>query len=213
MLSASIKSVGPPLDVTVHRGTPDEQRLQSAAQGASQAEVLAELMRSGCATHAPGEADSLSIAVTDLDVVDKLARQLGSTLGTPISLDIDLDGVHKTGRAGGGGHLSSAEAAELLRSGTPATATITGATRVALPAAMLPGAEASLWDLELVVHRADATSYPARTRTAFRTEARRSVLGAVGLVIPVRIDPADDSRVAVDGDAYDAGHPGAPPRL
>jgi hypothetical protein len=61
-------------------------------------------------------------------------------------------------RAGGGAYLSSAEAAELLRTGTPATATITGATRVDLPGAMLPGTEASLLDLEVVVRHSHACS-------------------------------------------------------
>ncbi|BBZ26351.1 hypothetical protein MMAD_06460 [Mycolicibacterium madagascariense] len=212
VLAADIDEVGPPAKATVHWGTPDDHRLQAAAQGASEAEVLAELMRSGRATHAPGEADPLGIAATDPAVADTLAQQLGAALGTPISLDVDLDGVRKTVHAGGGGHLTSAEAAELLRTGIPATAVITGASRVPLPAAMLPGSEASLWDLELRVRRSDGTSFHASNRTAYRTEARRNALGAVGLTIPVRIDPNDESRVAVDGDTYDAGHPGAPPR-
>lgn len=113
---------------------------------------------------------------------------------------------------GGGGHLSSAEAAELQRTGTAATATVRTATRVDVPQAMLPGPDASLWDLELVVTCQDGSSYDAQTRVGFRTDARRQVLGVPGLSIPVRIDPDDDSRVAVDSATYDTENPGSPTR-
>jgi hypothetical protein len=211
VLAADVEP-GEPMRATVHWGTTRERAAVAALQGAGQAEVLAELMRSGTATHTPGEADALGIAVTDPAAADTLATQLAAAMDTPISLDVDVDGVRRTVRAGGGGHLSSADAARLLRIGIPATATIAAATRVALPAAMLPGPEASLWDLELDVRRADGSAYRARNRTAYRTEARRAVLGAVGRTIPVRIDPDDDARVAVDGDTFDAENPGAPPR-
>ena len=74
----------------------------------------------------------------------------------------------------------------------------------------MPGPEASLWDLDLEVHRSEGTGYAAATRVGFRTEARRGVLGEPGLTIPVRIDSQDDARVAVDGATFDAEHPGAP---
>lgn len=120
--------------------------------------------------------------------------------------------MKKTMVVGGGGHLSSAEAAELQRTGTAATALVRGAERVSVPQAMLPTADSSLWDLDLTVNRADGSTYEAHTRVGFHSEARRALLGVPGLTIPVRIDQADDARVAVDSATFDAEHPGAAPR-
>jgi hypothetical protein len=190
----------------------DEQRLEALRNDAS-AEVLQQLVTTGHAEHQAGDVDALGVALTDPARADLIAAQLAATLGTPVSVDIDEGGVKRRVTVGGGGHLSSAEAAELQRSGTAATATITGATQVPMPGAMLPNPEASLWDLDLEVRRTDGTTYAARTRVGFVSEARRHAVGMPGLVIPVRIDPAAESRVAFDSTTYDREHPDAPPRV
>jgi hypothetical protein len=102
------------------------------------------------------------------------------------------------------GHLSAAEAASLAGSGERATAVLTGISDVAVPQAALPGPTASLCDLTLQVRRADGRSYTARTRLGFRDAQRRAAIGVIGAVLPVRVDPRDDSRVAVDVAAFDA---------
>jgi hypothetical protein len=80
-----------------------------------------------------------------------IADQRAAALGTPITVDIDENGVKKHRTVGRGGHLSSAEAAEMLRACTPATATATvrDAAHVDVPQATLPASDASLWDLGL----------------------------------------------------------------
>lgn len=201
-----------PLRVRVQWDTSQVQQRTAALRNDADAEVVQQLMTTGRAEHTPGDADAVGIALTDPSASDTVADQLAAALGTPITVDVNEGGVNRRITVGGGGHLSSADAAELQRSGIPATATVRGATRVQVPQAMLPGPEASLWDLDLTVDRADGSSYDAQTRVGFRTEARRHVLGVPGLRIPVRVDPADDARVAVDSTTYDAQHPEAPAR-
>jgi hypothetical protein len=201
-----------PLKVRVHWTTPALDQHVTALRNDSDAQVIQQLMTTGRATHTAGDTDPLGLALSDPAASDTIANQLASALGTPITVDVDEGGVKRHLTVGGGGHLSSAEAAALERTGTAATATVRGATRVPIPQAMLPGPDASLWDLDLTVVRADGTSYDAQTRVGFRSEARRLVLGLPGLRIPVRIDPADDTRVALDSTTYDSAHPDAPPR-
>ncbi|HEY0248456.1 MAG TPA: hypothetical protein VGC45_09360 [Gryllotalpicola sp.] len=201
-----------PLKVRVDWTTSKAEQQVAALRNDSAAEVVQQLMTTGRAEHTAGDADAVGIALTDPSASDTIARQLAAAMGTPIAVDVNENGVNRHITVGGGGHLSSAEASELQRTGIAATATIRSATRVEIPHTMLPGPEASLWDLDLTVIRADGTSYDAQTRIAFRTEARRQVIGVPGLQIPVRIDPDDDARVAVDSPTFDAQHPGAPAR-
>jgi hypothetical protein len=201
-----------PLKIRVQWNTPQIQEQTAALRNDADADVIAQLMTTGRANHAPGVADSVGVALSDPAASDTIANQLAATMATPITVDVDEGGVKKHLTIGGGGHLSSAEAAELQQSGIAATAIVRDAKRVEIPQAMLPGPDASLWDLDLTVTRTDGSSYDAHTRVGFRSEARRRVLGAPGLTIPVRIDAADDTRVAVDSTTYDTEHPGAPAR-
>jgi hypothetical protein len=201
-----------PVKARIHWATPRVDQHVTALRDDADAEVIQQLLTSGRAEHAPGKADPVGIALTDPSASTTIADQLAAAMGTPLTVDVDENGVKKRITVGGGGHLSSAEAAELQRTGSPATATVVSATRVNIPEAMMPPG-ASLWDLDLTVARTDHTTYEAQTRVAFRTDARRQALGVPGLSIPVRIDPADDGRVAVDSATYDAQHPDAPARL
>lgn len=209
VLAADIRRESP-LKVTVQWDPPRAQRQVDEIRGDAITQVIADLAATGATTHVAGETDATGIALSAPGAPADIAQQLAASLGTPVSIDIDEDGVKRHVTAGGGGHLSSAEAAALLQTGTPATATIASARRVPVLQAMLPGPDASLWDLDLDVQRGDGTVYRASTRVGFRSAARRGVLGEVGLRIPVRIDPADDTRVAVDGARFDADHPDAP---
>ncbi len=105
------------------------------------------------------------------------------------------------------GHLSAGEAERLCASGEPATAVLISLTDVPVPQAALPGPTASLCDLTLEVTRANGSAYRARTRLGFRDAQRRAALTGSGLRLPVRVDPADQARVAVDVRAFDAQHP------
>lgn len=105
------------------------------------------------------------------------------------------------------GHLSAAEAAQLGRTGRPGTAILLAVSDVPVPRAALPSATASLCDLTLRVSHPAGRTYDAATRLGFRDAARRAQVAVVGAVLPVRIDPEDDTRVAVDVEAYDATHP------
>lgn len=123
----------------------------------------------------------------------------GAAVGQPIIITAETEGVDLTA-----GHLSAADAERLSAGGEPATAVLTGITDVQVPQAVLPGPTASLCDLSLEVRRSDGQTYPARTRLGFRDARRRAALTAPGLVLPVRIDPADPARVAVDVRAFDS---------
>jgi hypothetical protein len=98
----------------------------------------------------------------------------------------------------GSAPISADEAAELKKSGEAATATVTGIDYLDIPAAALPSPEASIANVALEIRRADGSAYRALARFGFRTAARRAQVGFVGATVPVRIDPADPSRVALD---------------
>lgn len=93
------------------------------------------------------------------------------------------------------------EAQRLYDSGLRATATITGIDFLAVPRKALPGPEASLANVAVMVTREDGTSYRTTARFGFRTAARRAQVGFVGAQVPVRVDPADPRRVCLDAPA------------
>ena len=97
--------------------------------------------------------------------------------------------------------VSVAEAERLCREGEPATAVITAIDYLKLPARSLPVRGASLADVALDIRRADGTTYSTLARFGFRTPARRAQIGYAGAEVPVRIDPADPTRVTLDRDA------------
>ena len=107
------------------------------------------------------------------------------------------------------GHLSAADAARLAGTGEQATAVLVAIDDVAVPQAALPGPTASLCDLTLHITRASGHSYTTRTRIGFRDASRRAAVAVIGAVLPVRIDPADPARVAIDVAAFDAQNPGS----
>jgi hypothetical protein len=132
-----------------------------------------------------------------------LGSQMPQGTGHPVIIDGGTEVIDLTA-----GHLSAADAGRLMATGEPATAVLTGIAEVPVPQAALPGPTASLCDLSLEVTRPDGQTYQARTRLGFRDAQRRAAVTAPGMVLPVRIDPVDPSRVAIDVPAFDARHPG-----
>jgi hypothetical protein len=53
-------------------------------------------------------------------------------------------------------------------------------------------------DLTLDVDRPDGTTHRVRTRLGFSTPERRARAAQVGATLPVRLDPADPDKVAID---------------
>lgn len=94
--------------------------------------------------------------------------------------------------------VGSEEAREILQFGEAATAIVTGVDFLPVPAAVLPGPEASLANVALEIRRQDGRTYHALARFGFRTLARRAQVGFVGASVPVRINPDDPSRIALD---------------
>jgi hypothetical protein len=99
------------------------------------------------------------------------------------------------------------QARRLWKIGEPATAVLTGITE--LPAAQFPppGPTGSYCVLSLEVTRSDGRTYSAHTRVGFRSAERRAAVTAPGVVLAVRIDPADQARVVLDSDTFSARHP------
>lgn len=108
------------------------------------------------------------------------------------------------------GHLSAADAGQLNTTGEPATAVLTPVVGAAVPPQALPGPTASLCDLSLQVTPSDGRVYAAQTRLGFHDDHRRALIAVVGNSLPVRVDPANPDRVAVDVAAFDAQHPPQP---
>lgn len=97
------------------------------------------------------------------------------------------------------------EAAGLAVHGEPATAVVVSVTPVDVPWSLLSGPAASVVDLELRVTRSDGASYQTTVRVGFSTAARRALIAAVGATVPVRVDPRNPNRVAVDMARLGAG--------
>jgi hypothetical protein len=98
--------------------------------------------------------------------------------------------------------VNAAEAEPLYANGIQATATITGIDFLTVDRRVLesvPGG--AIAHVVLDVHRADGTSYQVLTRFGFKNATRVARLGQVGVEVPVRIDPADERRVILDGPA------------
>lgn len=117
---------------------------------------------------------------------DALARAAQASMGDPERLP--------DGRL----PVSVEEAEKLGRSGEAATAVITAIDFLKLPAGSLPSRQAGLADVALEIRRADGTSYRTIARFGFATAARRRQIGFAGAEVPVRLDPADPNRVALD---------------
>lgn len=102
--------------------------------------------------------------------------------------------------------ISRLDHGSLLRSGTPATATI-----VAIDDSGSTVNEQPVFRFTLDVHRADGTTRRATTHQI----VSRAALGSLqtGLVVAVRVDENDPSRVAIDpsGNVETAASTGVPP--
>ena len=137
-------------------------------------------------------------------VEDVLAGRVPGAAGVPVGVDqvegpplvLDLTA----------GHLSAVDADRLTATGEAATAVLTAISEVAVPAGALPGPTASLCDLTLQVSRSDGQVYTVNTRLGFRDAHRRATVAVIGSVLPVRVDPADSARVAIDVAAFDRDH-------
>jgi hypothetical protein len=105
------------------------------------------------------------------------------------------------------GRVSAAEAAQLIATGRLASAVLLTVADVPVPQAALPGPTASLCDLTLRLTRSDGSSYDATTRLGFRDAQRRAQIAVIGATLPVRVDPANETRVVVDSVTYDIQHP------
>jgi hypothetical protein len=101
------------------------------------------------------------------------------------------------------------QARRLWKIGEPATAVLTGVTELPVAQFPAPGPTGSYCDLSLEVTRSDGRTYNARTRVGFRSAERRAAVTAPGVVLAVRIDPADQARVVIDIDPFSARHPGS----
>lgn len=137
------------------------------------------------------------------DMIDDLrSRGMLNADSGPVTVQAPDEVLHLAA-----GNLSGADAARLGTAGQRTTATLTAIADVPVPQVALPGPTASLCDLTLQVSRADGSSYTAQARLGFRNAARRAAIAVIGGTLPVVIDPADPSRIAIDMSTLAAQHP------
>lgn len=180
-------------------------RTDARRQAAQEAEQMRSAAPAGAAAQAAGPVlDSTQVPDWAREMLTSLGGQMppGTVAGYPVTINAGTEIIDLNA-----GHLSAADAEWLSAAGEPATAVLTGIAEVPLPQAALPGPTASLCDLTLEVTRRDGHAYHARTRVGFRDAQRRAAITVPGIVLPVRIDSADPSRVAIDISAFDAQHP------
>ncbi|MBV9380111.1 MAG: hypothetical protein JOY82_11290 [Streptosporangiaceae bacterium] len=180
---------GEELPVTVDRADPARLRIEwdevqdAADRGREQAEELAQRMRGGRmpATGSPGAGDGY----TDPGGWAPGGAGLG-VFGDP--------GRPVPGRPGGGTTPEQAQA--LAGQGELASAVVIAAHEVSVPPEMSP--PGGLVDVTFEVTCRDGRTYTTRSRMGFSSEERRAMVATVGARVPVRVDPADQSRIAVD---------------
>ena len=99
-----------------------------------------------------------------------------------------------------GGGTTPEQANALVDGGVSAAATVVAAVDVPVPRLLRftlpPGGP--LVDLTLEVDRPDGTKHRVRTRVGFSTPERRARVAQVGTTLPVRLDPEDPDKVAID---------------
>jgi hypothetical protein len=149
----------------------------------------------------PGDQLPAAVRLSALDTVTVAWRRLSPR----DRLNADLYRVNVIGDPGRplpgspGGGATPQEARALIHSGEPGTALVLAVTDVRPPWLFRklapPGGVA---DLILQVTRADDTSYQARIRIGFSTRERRDRVATVGAELPVRIQPDEPEKVAVD---------------
>jgi hypothetical protein len=123
--------------------------------------------------------------------------QPGQPYGTFNGRPIDLSDPTRPAAGTPGGGTTPEQAAQLMITGERANATVLMVTPVSLPAGV-PAPGVGFYDLVMDVARADGSHYQAKTRVGFATAERRDRVARAGVQIPLRIDPADLARVAVD---------------
>ena len=84
-----------------------------------------------------------------------------------------------------------------------ATAIVRAVTEIPLPPQALPTPTASMCLLDLEVRPPSGQPFTTQVRQGFRTAGRRAAIARVGASVPVRIDPSDPTRVAIDVAAID----------
>ena len=99
----------------------------------------------------------------------------------------------RPGSAGGG--TTPEQAVSLVHTGQRATGIVLAVADLS-PPGLPPGASAA--DVTFQVQLSDGTSYTAASRIGFSAPDRRARIAVPGAAVPLRIDPADRSRVAVD---------------
>jgi hypothetical protein len=90
------------------------------------------------------------------------------------------------------------EALALMRAGEPAQGEVTAVRTLQFPPQMLPGPQASMAWLTLMVTPEHGEPYEVTIRFGFRSPERFADLATVGTKLPLRVDPADSLKVTID---------------
>jgi hypothetical protein len=90
------------------------------------------------------------------------------------------------------------EALALMRAGEPAQGEVTAVRTLQFPPQMLPGAQASMVWLTLIVTPQGGEPYEVTIRFGFRSPERLAELATAGTKLPLRVDPADSLKVTID---------------
>lgn len=177
------------------------------ADARRQAEVEAQRMRqsdhagsSGVDGHA-----QVPVAATSVSGVADLPPWLRQAVGAALDGDAEDDNGTVTVRYGT--DPTTAPDVVIPPGWRRTAAVLTSVTDVPVPVYALPGPTASLCDLAVRVTRPDGSSYLTSTRMGFRSAERRTRFAVVGSTVPVGIDPADETHLAVDIPAWDVTRP------
>jgi hypothetical protein len=136
-----------------------------------------------------------------LDNLSQAARGSGVKVTYNVQQEVlGAPGRPVPGAAGGG--LTPDQAATAVSGGPaglqPATARVLAAHEVPIPAGMPGAPPAGLVDLTLDVALPDGGGYATSMRIGFSTPEKRAKVAAVGLTLPVLVNPGARDQIAID---------------
>jgi hypothetical protein len=94
--------------------------------------------------------------------------------------------------------ITGHDALALMRGGQPVQGVVAAVRRLPIPVEMLPSPSACMAWLTLDVTPQAGVPYRCTIRFGFRSPERFTALAIVGTRLPLRVDPADRSRVTID---------------
>jgi|GEM_PF-2075283 len=141
------------------------------------------------------ETSKEAVAATIKKMSDEAVKKFEQSTGQTEEV-VGAPGRPLPGAANGG--TTPEQAAALLDSGEQATARVVAVQDVDISGTSQSASGTSFADITFEVQRKDGSFYKTSSRIGFSNPERKARIAIIGAELPVRIDPKDTSRIAID---------------